>query len=125
MVRHEIDQNADAALVRFCHQTPHQRDVSILWIHAKIIRDVVAVIAGRWVDRHEPERVYAKGGRRGGIAIVQIIQVLDQPLQITNAVARKLSRGCIGEGANKNFIEGSIAPPRGGVFSLVRNSAQG
>ncbi len=81
----EFDKVAQAAVAR---------------IDAIIVRDVVAVVlAGRRLERHQPDR--------GDAEALQIIQPAQQPLEITDAVAIGVHIGADGE-----TIENAVLVPK-------------
>ena len=106
MIGNEIDDDVDSALVRFGHQIPKIIVSAIPRIDVVIVDHIVPVIAHRLVDRHQPDAVGAETGRAVRISIVDVIQMRDQPFEITDSIAVGVSKG-----AHENFVANSIAPP--------------
>ncbi len=72
VVQHEVDDDADAALVALGEEAPEIVLRAVLRVDAVVIGHVVAVVARRRVDRHEPDPGDAevasssRGRRRSG-----------------------------------------------------------
>ena len=76
----QIDDHADAALVRLVHELDEVAARAVARIDAVEVGDVVAVVAiRRGLERREPDDVDAER--------VQIVEALHQPLEIAAAVA--------------------------------------
>src|SRR6185437_9059516 len=90
VVDDEIDDDADAALPATMGEFDEVPERAVAWIDAVIIRDVVTVVlAGRRLERHQPERGNAKP--------LQIVQPPHQTLEIADAVAVGVHIGADGE----------------------------
>src|SRR5688500_4864206 len=87
VVEHEVHEHANATLVRFRHEALEILVGSVLPVDLVVIRDVVAVIARRFGDRHQPDARGAKVAAGAGLAVVDVIELLDETLQIADAVA--------------------------------------
>jgi hypothetical protein len=68
--------------VGFVHQNAEIFVGAVIVFNRVIIDDIVAMIAGRLHDRHEPDAGHAEIVRRGRITIVEIVQLLDHAEQI-------------------------------------------
>jgi hypothetical protein len=60
MVDHQVEDDLDAARVRRTHEMFEVGHRAVLRIDAVEVGDVVAVIAGRRVDRHQPDAADAQ-----------------------------------------------------------------
>src|SRR5262249_45789037 len=60
---------------------------------------VVAVVARRREDRHEPHRVNAERGRASRIAVVEIVEVRGETLEVADAVPVG-----VGEAADEDLV---------------------
>src|SRR5256714_2195610 len=106
VIGNEIDDDVDSALVRFGHQIPKIIVSAIPRIDVVIVDHIVPVIAHRLVDRHQPDAVGAETGRGVRVAIVDVIEMRDEPFEITDSIAVGVSKG-----AHEHFVANSIAPP--------------
>ena len=86
VVHHQIDDDAHPAPVRFVEQECEVCVRAVLRIDGLVVHGVVAVVTRRLEDRHEPDAVDAEVVGRGGIAVVEIVELRDQAVQISDAV---------------------------------------
>ena len=79
---------------------------TVVGLDALVVGDVVAVVAGRGKDGHQPERVDAevRGGDR--VAIVQVVELRSQALEVADAVAVR-----VGKAAHEDLVEDRAARP--------------
>ena len=90
VVDDEVDDDADAALPAAMGELDKVAERAVARIDAVIVRDVVAVVlAGRRLERHQPDR--------GDAEALQIIQPAQQALEIADAVAVGVHIGADGE----------------------------
>ena len=90
VVDDEVDDDADAALLAAMGEFDEIAERAVARIDAVIIRDVVAVVlAGRRLERHQPDR--------GDAQPLQIIQPPQQALEIADAVAVGVHIGADGK----------------------------
>src|SRR6185437_12426501 len=90
VVDDEIDDDTDAALPATMGEFDEIPERAVAWIDTVIIRDVVTIVlAGRRLERHQPERGNAKP--------LQIVQPPHQTLEIADAVAVGVHIGADGE----------------------------
>ena len=90
VIDHEVDDDADAALLAAVGEFDEVAQRAVARIDAVIVRDVVAVVlAGRGLERHQPDR--------GDAEAVQIIQPPQQALEIADAVAIGVHIGADGK----------------------------
>jgi hypothetical protein len=80
---------------------------AIIGVDIVIIGDIVAVIGGRRVDRHQPERIDAEVARGSGVAVVEVIQFLDDAIEVANAITIAVIKA-----AHENLIKDGFVPPR-------------
>ncbi len=79
VVDDQLGDHPQPALVRFGNEAPCIGHVAVLRMHAAVVGDVVAVIAPRrGIERQQPDGVHAQIG--------DVVQLLDQPDEVTNAV---------------------------------------
>src|SRR6266550_8953342 len=57
VIGNEVDNDVNPALVRFSHQIPKIIVGPVTWIDVVILDHIVAVIAHRLVDRHQPNAI--------------------------------------------------------------------
>ena len=82
-----------------------------------IIGYVVSVIAWGLHHRHQPNAGDSKVVVCIRIAVVQIIQMFDQSLQIADAVSGQRTGNGVRERANKHLVEYRLGPP-GKIFII-------
>ena len=100
VIDHKIDDDPHAALPAAMGEFDKVAQAAVARIDAIIVRDVVAVVlAGRRLERHQPDR--------GDAEALQIIQPAQQPLEITDAVAIGVHIGADGE-----TIENAVLVPK-------------
>ena len=86
----EIDDDADAALPAAMGEFDEVAERAVARIDAVIVRDVVTVVlAGRRLERHQPDR--------GDAEALQIIQPAQQALEVADAVAIGVHIGADGQ----------------------------
>ncbi|MGY3078449.1 hypothetical protein ACVWZZ_004857 [Bradyrhizobium sp. LM6.10] len=90
VVDHEVDDDADAALLAAMGEFDEIAQRAVTGIDAVIVGDVVAVVAARrGLERHQPDR--------GDAEPVQIIEPTQQSLEIADAVAVGIHIGADGQ----------------------------
>ena len=100
MVRDEVEQHADLALLRRGDERVEVLERPELGMHPDVVRDVVApVVVGRGHRRIEPDAVDAQP--------LEVVQAGDQPPQIAHAVAVRVR-----EGPWIDLVQDALAPPR-------------
>src|SRR2546425_2545022 len=80
---------------------------AVVALHAVVIADIVAVIAGRFRHRHQPDA--------GGAQLVDVVELLDQAVQVADAVAVRVV-----ERADEHFVADRAAGPGWGGCLLRR-----
>ncbi|OQA18573.1 MAG: hypothetical protein BWY63_01998 [Chloroflexi bacterium ADurb.Bin360] len=106
VVEHQVNDNADAARVRLGHQLLEICIGAVFVIHGIVICDIVAVVAGRLMDGHKPDTGDPQVVIGGGVAVVEIVELLYKPLQVAHTVAI-----AIVEAAHEDLVEDGIVPP--------------
>ena len=95
----EVDDDADAALPAAMGELDEIAERAVARVDAVIVGNIVAVVlAGRGLERHQPDRGDAKA--------MQIIQPAQQSLEITNAIAIGIHIG-----ADRQAIEYAVLVP--------------
>ena len=85
MIGHQVQDDSDAAAARLCNQPIERGQVAKLWMNVAVVAYVVApVLQWRRVDGAQPDCIDSE---RAVGAIVQIVQVLDDALEIADSVA--------------------------------------
>ena len=93
VVNHEIDDDADAALLAAMGELDEVAQRAVARIDAVIVLDVVAVVpVGRGLERHQPDRGDAKS--------VQVVEPALQALEIADAVSIRIHEGADGQAIN-------------------------
>ena len=87
VVKDEVEDDFDAAFVALFDEFAEVVHGAILRVNAVEIRDFVAVVAGGRMDGHEPEASDAKVGIGGGIAVVEVVEFVDEATDVADAVA--------------------------------------
>ena len=99
MIRHEIDDHADAAAMRLRQQAIERGEVAEVRMDAAVVADVVApVVERRRVDRVQPDRIDAERA--------QVVEMRGDAVEIADAVAVR-----IGERARIDLVEDGALPP--------------
>jgi len=117
MVEDHVDQHMDSAAVRLGY---HALEVGVgaeLRIHAVVVRRIIAVIAGRRHYRHQPDAFRAQVTLCRGIAVVDVVELLREPVEIADAVAVRVV-----ERADEDLVaDGTALPVRWGTTLLCRD----
>ncbi len=106
VVHDEIDDHADTARVRRVQEGLEIGRRPVVRLDARVVGDVVAVVAGRGADRHQPDTGDPQVVVRGGVAVVQVVQTLGQTPQVADAVTVAVL-----EAAHEDLVEDGIVPP--------------
>ena len=109
VVDDQVDDHRDATLVGGRDECPEVVGGPVVLLDRPIVDDVVAVVAGRLGNRHQPQTGDAEIVRRRLVAVVQVVEVRGEAAQIADTVAVR-----VGETADEDLIEHAIAPPPGG-----------
>ena len=120
MIEHHVHENGDPASMRFCNETLEIVVGAIGWFDAIVVADVIAVVAGGCGHRHEPDARRAEAPRRRGVAVVDVIEFLDQSLEVADAVAV-----AVVERPNEDFVAGTSPSPRRHARRRSRDARRG
>src|SRR5947207_12277225 len=99
MVHHEIENYANVALVRLVEKTVKVRARSVVLLDRFVIGGVVAVIARRLEDRHQPDAVDAQ-------VVAEVVEFGGEAVEVADAVAIG-----VGEAAHEDLVEDCAARP--------------
>jgi len=87
MIRHQVDDHADTAAMRFADQPIEGRDVAVVLMHSAVIADVVApVLQRRRIDRIQPDRIDAERVRPA----IQIIKMRRDSIEVADSIAIRI-----------------------------------
>ena len=106
VVHHQIDDHVNSPLVCLVQETLEVGVGAVVFRDGLVIGGVVAVIARRFKDGHQPDRVDAEVGVGGGVAIIEVVQSGDQTLEVPDAIDAR-----IGEAADEDLVEHRAARP--------------
>ena len=90
----------------FGHQPLEIVVAAIILLNLVIIGRVVAVIARGFGDRHQPDAVCAQIVLRGGITVVDVIELFDQAVDVAHTIAV-----AVVERAHKHLVTHRVVPP--------------
>ena len=91
VVDHQVDDHADAQLMRPCQKRLKIFQGAVFGMDVVVVGHVVFVVTGGGMDGHEPDAAKAHG--------VDVIQLFRQPLEIPDAVAV-----AVGKGIDENLV---------------------
>ena len=109
VVEDEVDDDGDSSLVGLVDQCAEDRVVSVLEVDASVIGDVVSVITGALHDRHEPDASHTEIVGCGLVAVVEVVEPVDEPLEVADSVSVRVL-----ETPHEHLIEDPIVPPWAG-----------
>ena len=106
VIGNEVDDDVNPSPM--CLVDQHSEIVigAVVRIDVVVVGDVVAVIAHRLRDRHQPDTIGAKTRRARWISVIDVVETGDEAAQIPDAVAVGIV-----ERADENFIADPVAPP--------------
>ncbi len=110
VVQHQVNQHANAAPVRLRDEALEIVVGAVVALDAVVVRHVVAVIARRLGHRHEPDAAGAQVALRVRIAVVDVVELLDEAVQVADAVAV-----AVVERADEDLVADGAALPVGRV----------
>ena len=104
MARDEVDDDANAAAVRFGEKPVELGQISERRVDVAVVRHVVPEVGHRRaIERREPDRVDAQRCRR---SVVQMVEARGDPSEIADPIAvRVLERPGI------DLVEDALSPP--------------
>ena len=106
VVEDEVDDDRDPALVRRGEERSEVVGGPVVRFDRSVVDDVVAVVARRLGDGHQPEAGDAKVVGRGRVTVVEVVEASGQPAQVADAVAVRIL-----ETPDEDLVEDSIRPP--------------
>src|SRR2546430_1576539 len=99
VVHHEIENHANVALVRLVEKMVKVRARSVVLLDRFVIGRVVAVIARRLEDRHQPDAVDAQ-------VVAEVIEFRSDAVEVADAVAIGVDKA-----AYEDLVEDCAARP--------------
>jgi hypothetical protein len=100
VVRHDVHQDADVAVVGMRHESVEGGQIAVHGLDVEIVGDVVAVIVlRRGVTRRQPHSIHTE--------LLQVVEVGDDPLEIAAAVTVGVA-----EGTHIDLVHDGVDPPR-------------
>ena len=101
VVHHQLGDHPEVARMRLAEEAPHVAQRAVRRMHTLVVRDVVAIVAQRRrVERQDPDRVDAQR--------LEIVELPDQPREVTDAVVVAVE-----EGADMHLIDDGVLVPVG------------
>jgi hypothetical protein len=99
MVWNEVDDDANAATMRGSYQLSKLLVGTVTGIYVVIVGHVVAVVAHRFGDWHQPDAVHSKVGGALRVPVIDVVEMGDQTTQVPNTIAVR-----IGKRADKDLV---------------------
>src|SRR5688572_16534792 len=96
----------NASAVRLAHELPKILVGPVARIHVVVVHDVVAVIAHRLRDRHQPDAPRSEVREAVWVAIVNVVETCGESAQVPNPVGVG-----IGKGADEYLVADAVPPP--------------
>ncbi len=87
MIDHQIEDDFDSAFVGFLDKTSECLVGSVFFFDLSIIGGVITVIAWGGKDREQPDGGHTEIILGFGFAVVEIIELADQSLKVSDAIA--------------------------------------
>jgi len=113
MVDDKVNDDANATRMAGFQQLFKIIQRAVIRVDRLVIGDVVTMVGRRGIDWHEPQRADSQVIRGLRVAVVQIVQLLNDALKIADAIAVAVFKG-----AHKDFIEDHIIPPARNILRL-------
>ena len=86
-----------------CNKVAHVFHGTVVGVDCFVVDYVVLVITERNHNGHEPDSRYAQTFAAFGVAVVEVVQTVDDALQIAHSVVV-----AVGKTADKNFVECAV-----------------
>ena len=114
VVGDEVEQHAQAPLVRGGDKTPQRRFAAVAWLDGKEVLVVVPVVGGRLVDGSEPDRVAAEPGD-----VVEVLADAGEGASIQRGRGARLRQRAVGPGeaVDHQLVDDRVVDP---VWRAVR-----
>src|SRR6266542_81252 len=106
VIGNEINDDANTSSVCLSHESLEVFVGSVRGIDVVIVSDVVAVIAHRLRNRHEPHAVCAEVATTLRISVVDVVESAGESLQITISVSVAVHKR-----ADEDLVTNGIRPP--------------
>ena len=113
VVHHKIDDDFNAAAMRAVDQRVKIRQRAVIALDAAIVGDIVTVIARRLRNGHQPNAGHAEIGVGGGVAVVQIIQFLNETFDVADAITVAVVKT-----PDEDFVKDGVIPPVGFLLGV-------
>ncbi len=111
VIDHKIDHYANTALVARFQKLPKVSQRAVIRVDCLVVSNIVAMV-GRWGhDRHQPDATNTEVVSGSRVAIVEVIQLGDDTLEIADTVSI-----AVFEGTHKNLVKDNLIPPAHRVF---------
>ena len=123
VVDDELGDDSDAAGVGGAHEAAHVGRGAVVWMHAPVLGDVIAVVAqGRRIERQQPDRRHAQ--------FANVVQLFDQTAKVADAVVvgviERLDVGLVDHGVAVPVIFVAVDhPPAPNPGGTMRHTAPG
>src|SRR5262245_23288239 len=119
VIQHQVDDDADAAAMRLRHELLEVFVGPVVTVYSVIVADIIPMVAGRLSDRHEPDAVRPEVALRRCVAIVDVVELLDQTLEVAYAIPITIEKR-----TNEHFVADRGLPPMWGATFLGVLSAK-
>lgn len=112
MIQNEVDDDAESASMSLGKETIEVCLRSVIWIDSSVIRDVVAMVTGGGVNRHQPEPVHPE--------LHQVIELRGEPSKVSHPITVHIRKA-----AHEDLVKDVIPPPPAGQIRPSRLTAGG
>ncbi len=113
MVKNEVDDEPDIARMAGVQQYLKILQRAVGRVDCGVVRYVVFMVGGRGHNRHEPDAVEAQIGVGLVVAVVDIVELLRDSVEIADAVAVAVVKR-----ADEDFVVGAVVVVRN-VESMI------
>ena len=103
VVENKVDYYVYSTFVALCNKVAHVFHGTVVGVDCFVVDYVVLVITERNHNGHEPDSRYAQTFAAFGVAVVEVVQTVDDALQIAHSVVV-----AVGKTADKNFVECAV-----------------
>ena len=101
-----VDQHRNAARMGRVQERLEVGHRPIVWIDRPVVHRVVAVVAWAVIDGHEPDPGDSEIVGGHGVAVVEVVELLRQPLEVADPVSVTVV-----EAAHEDLVEDAVVPP--------------
>jgi hypothetical protein len=106
VVDHKVDNDADTAFMAGIEHILKILQGAVIRIYVLVIGHIITMIGRGRENRHQPDTTDPQVGGGVGVTIVEVIEHLDDPTEVADAIAVTVL-----EGAHEDLIENYIVPP--------------